>query len=194
MFYFTLHDNTNLLYLFYSLYKKYLYLSEYTLFTAMKKYIVLLGLFCLFSCGGEDNDICCMNITDTFTVILKNKQGEDLLNPSHVDCIVPDSIKLFYVVNNVEYEIYNPQRDSPRNFFVYQNTMDGLYRIQFYANHSPEEPYPITYIQWTSHDRDTVKCLFDVGQNHINLNKLWYNNSLRIDMAQDGNMEFEVIK
>lgn len=168
-------------------------MGRYTI-AAMKKYLLLTGLLLLLSCSDGGDDICCMTITDTFTVILKDKEGKDLLNPASPHCIVPDSIKLFYVVNNTEYEIYNPKSDSPRNFIVYKNMSDDLFRIQIYANHSPEEAFPITYIQWNPHDRDTIKCEFETKPNSILLKKLWYNNVLRIDMEQDSTTEFEVIK
>ena len=60
---------------------------------------------------------------------------------------------------------------------------------------NPDESidYPITYIEWDNDDMDTVKCHYDIGDCHMVLNKVWYND---VDITEKvtGGKYYTVIK
>ncbi len=160
----------------------------------MKKFILLLSVIFLSSCrsGG---DICCFNYSTSFDIIVKNSEGEDLLNPDTPNSLNTDKIKLFYLKNGVKEEVYYPNLDAPRHYSInlYE---DNWYKIHILPNGLQSELLPVTYIEWNENDTDTIMCKIEHLDNAVLLKKLWYNNELKIDFSnpQYSDWVFEIIK
>ncbi len=160
----------------------------------MKKFILLLSVIFLSSCrsGG---DICCFNYSTFFEIIVKNSEGEDLLNPDTPNSLNTDKIKLFYLKNGVKEEVYRPTADHPRNYLIFLDT-DNQYRMRVFPNDLKSELLPVTYIEWNGNDTDTIMCKIEHSDNAVLLEKLWYNNELKIDFSNPDyrTRVFEIVK
>ncbi len=160
----------------------------------MKKFILLLSVIFLSSCRSGQND-CCTDYLLGFQMLVKNSEGEDLLNPNTPNSLNTDKIKLFYLKNGVKEEVYHPTADHPRNYFIFLDS-NGQYRIGVNVNYAKSEPFPITYIQWNENDMDTIISKLEYKDSGISIEKLWYNNELKIDFSnpQYSDWVFEIVK
>ncbi len=100
-------------------------------------------------------------------------QREDLLNPENPNHLNTENLKLFYVINGENQEVYNPNMDNPKSFKIYE--YENEYRIRIYLNHTETADKPITYIQWNDSDTDTIEVSYQRTQNAILQNNIWLN-------------------
>ena len=104
---------------------------------------------------------------------LVDAEGNDLLNPQHDYAIDPADIKIFYRIDGEWQEVYDPTKDSPRNFFIRQH--ETGYRIHIFLNSDEGEEFPETAIQWNEFSTDNVKAKFRRSSSLLVIDEVWLN-------------------
>lgn len=87
-----------------------------------------------------------------------------------------EDIKLFYILDGRELEVFDSNLDQPKGFFIYNQGAE--YRMTVFPNVDKNEEYPETIIQWTENDQDTVKCSIERGPNMEVCRQVWLNERL----------------
>lgn len=154
----------------------------------MRKILCLFGIALLLSCQKENNDFCgCLFFDLTVEMSVVDKNGTDLLDPKNPLAIDRSKIKLFYPENGILKEVFNPLGDYPRDFMIYP--VEGKnYRIRVFTT------TPITYIQWSDADTDTLKCEYIKTDNSTICSKVWFNDAPVYDIKDGKERYFEVVK
>lgn len=141
----------------------------------MKCFIYILLLLLLFSCSRKK--ICCTVVSTEIDMSVNDSTGNDLLDPSFPGSYKEDSIRLYYLVNGKRVEVYDPNMDSPRNFFIYHDTPG--YVIRVFPNDDKSSEYPVTYIDWNQHDEDTIRCELTRTSGTTVVTKVWFDGQLK---------------
>lgn len=142
------------------------------------KRLILAAVLLLCACS-QDNPVPSSYVVDNYVdIYLKNEQGDNLLNTSEFNS---NEFKIFYLLNGNAVEIYNPQMDAPRNFFIITETDPICMRL--FLNDVASESFPITYIKWNETDTDTLKASFLRGENYVRCSGVWLNDELVWDQS-----------
>lgn len=156
----------------------------------MKNIIFILSTIMVFSsCDSQELGGTAYNVSTSIEITVESENGVDLLNPDNPNSFREDSIKIYYLIDGIVEEIYNPDMDTPRKFNIHepQEGSFGKYwmglGLNVHISDSTEAGGAITYIKWNSMDTDTVKCTIKVGVNYVILDKVWYNDELVIPDA-----------
>lgn len=156
----------------------------------MKNIVMLFTILLFLGCSPEKQEDFNLNVGFELSII--NETGEDLLDPNHPNAIKEENIKLFYVVNDKVEEVYNPNLDNPRNFLIFKH--ENEYRIRIFQNYSETETKPITYVQWSDSDKDTIEASYDRYSNAIIQRKIWYNGALMWPTSTNLDPFFTIVK
>jgi len=152
---------------------------------------IALGLTIFISCKKTSDFSYTKDIK--IEILLSDDEGFDLFDPESYPYYYPDSIKIFYIINELEVEINNPLLNPPRNFYV--NYASSRYRLQLFPNHEVSEEFPITLIKFNKTITDTIRCGYERNTNSITCTKVWYNGDLVWQKnAPDQARSFEIIK
>ncbi len=123
----------------------------------------------LSSCEKESLNF---NLDRQIEILVTDKSGNNLLNPSNPEAYNIKDIRLYYLEDNNLKEVFYSHQDYPRNYMI----LDELdYRIRIFPNASKEEEFPVTLIKWNETDMDTIKCEFSRTENSLICRKVWYN-------------------
>ena len=146
----------------------------------------------LSSCKKEKSNESVFDVGVDITV--KSKDGKDLLNPSTQNAYLAQNIKIFYLINGVKEEVFYENYDHPRNFMIYEK--DGVYRMGLTLNYSSTEAYPITYVQWSENNTDTLKTEIFRESGIESCKDIWLNNNLvwKNEDYEKGERKIEIIK
>lgn len=156
----------------------------------MKNIVMLFTILLFLGCSPEKQEDFNLNVGFELSII--NETGEDLLDPNHPNAIKEENIKLFYVINDKVEEVYNPNLDNPRNFLIFKH--ENEYRIRIFQNYSETETKPITYVQWSDSDKDTIEASYDRYSNAIIQRKIWYNGTLMWPTSTNLDPFFTIVK
>jgi len=132
-------------------------------------------IFCiLFSCEKQQNSS--ILIDTEIDIIIENESGDNLILAQTPDFIVFDSIKIAYLLNGGQFNVYNSNMDCPRSICLI-NDPGYAVRVRIFPNDVIDAEYPITYINWGNGDIDTLKCHF-LRKNegaYVSCDKVWFN-------------------
>jgi hypothetical protein len=173
-----------------------------TLFRQIINYIIMKNIpailivaLVLFACKKEEP--VSYNIDGSVYIKVTDKSGMDLLNPSNPGAFLEWDIKIFYLTNGVKKEVNNANRFNPKNFHISEKAdSQGKFYMTLSPNIAPDEEYPVTYIQWSETDTDTLKCDVFRAPGLESIKNVWINDSLVFkweDYAK-GTRNFEIIK
>ncbi|MDA3780794.1 MAG: hypothetical protein PF487_11340 [Bacteroidales bacterium] len=155
----------------------------------MKYLFFILSIMFFLSCNKDDSE---QFIIDTaINISVKDAEGNDLLNSNSSNSLNQNVFKVIYEINGEQIEINDENLDYPKGFFVYQH--ENEYRIRVFPNTAKNTSYPITYIQWSEIDTDTLKCEIDSTESSEICKKVWLNNEL-VWQAYDTERFFEIMK
>lgn len=155
----------------------------------MKYLFFILSIMSFLSCNKDDSE---QFIIDTaINISVKDAEGNDLLNSNSLNSLNQNVFKVIYEINGEQIEINDENLDYPKGFFVYQH--ENEYRIRVFPNTDKNTSYPITYIQWSEIDTDTLKCEIDRNESSEICKKVWLNNEL-VWQSYDTERFFEIIK
>jgi hypothetical protein len=156
----------------------------------MKKIIILIAIFTVCACNSNDDDTAQVVLDTRIDFTIKDSNGLDLLNPETPNAFLEEDIFLKYLVNGEEQNVYYGNQDSPKNLFIFEH--EGTYRIRIFPNMEASEELPITYVDWSETDRDTIKCAYNrYGNNNIVCTKVWLNGDV---IWESGERYVEIIK
>jgi hypothetical protein len=147
----------------------------------------------LSSCKKEEPKRSVYDVGTFLTV--QDKVGKDLLNPANSGAYLEQDIKIFYVTNGIKKEVYYPNSDYPRGFIIIEEP-DKKFWMEVDLNAALSETYPITYIQWSEIDTDTLKTEIFRKDGLVTCKDIWINDSLVwkwIDYEK-GERNIEIIK
>src|SRR5690606_11122352 len=101
-------------------------------------YLLISGAF--LSCNKNENESI---LVDTVIHIsLKDIQGNDLLDPHNPVSYGHDDIKLFYVLDGHEVEVFDGNMDQPKGFSISKH--ENEYRMTIFPNVDKNEEHPVT--------------------------------------------------
>lgn len=143
----------------------------------MKNLLFIFAIITLFSCSksNESEIPYGTNLDRGINFSVFNTENEDLLNPENPNHLDVSKIKLFYVIDGIEKEFYNPNLDNPRNIFIFEDETENVYKIGIVLNDTETSERPITYIRWNDVDSDTVEATYERAPGAILKNKVWLN-------------------
>lgn len=106
-----------------------------------------------FSCELEGpGDVVDLGID----MVLRDTLGENLLEVSTDKKIVQDSIKIYYIENGIEKEVYIPNLDYPRNYYIYDDNIYGKVFRVFLTNDLSLSGMRRVIVKWNSKDQDII--------------------------------------
>jgi len=121
------------------------------------------------------------NLDTAIEIVVVDEANTDLLNPDNPDAFKQENIRTFHLKNGVTEEVYDSNMDAERGFLIYEQAEQ--FHLRLFPNDAQKETFPITYIQWTEGNVDTIKCQYRRGNNFVICSKVWVNNEL----AWEGN-------
>lgn len=142
----------------------------------MKKQLVYLAtiLLLLTACSKKEpqnKD----NIDTAIRVIVKNEQGENLMDTLTPGAYRYETIQIYWEVDGVWKKFYEPLFDHPKGFEVYTDWNPPMMFISESYIGTDTIPYPGTLIQWNENDADTIRCEFRITPYSISCTKVWVN-------------------
>lgn len=156
---------------------------------------ILILAFVFNSCKKEEP---AKSVSDgSVYLTVTDKGGMDLLNPSNPGAYLEQNIKIFYLSNGVKEEVYYANYDVPRNFFISKEVnSNGKFWMTLFLNASSAEEYPITYIQWSENETDTLKCDVRRAEGLVSVKNIWLNDSLawKAEDLAKGSRNIAIIK
>lgn len=142
----------------------------------MKTTILLMLMTFFLSCDNENKKEGFV-IDTVVQMTLKNKNGEDLLNPNTVGTFNTDKIKIYYVDKQGKPQVYYESNlDNPKGYFIFKS--ENEYKIQIFTNTDSSISNPITIIKWNEEVSDTLKCEIQKEPNREICTKVWVNDLL----------------
>src|SRR5690242_12845253 len=119
----------------------------------MKTILVILILAFVLNACKKEEPINGYVIDGSVGIRVTDKAGMDLLDPSNPGVYLEKDIKIFYLTNGVKQEVFHATADFPRNFYINDETeSNGKFWMTLFLNLSPDESYPVTYVQWSEND------------------------------------------
>lgn len=158
----------------------------------MKTIFLILTIFTLFACNKPKDTENQYNLDANIQFSVFNSENEDLLNPNTPNHIVEPEIKLFYVVNGITKEVFNPHLDFPRNIHIFKHETE--YRIDVFLNTTDTANKPVTYIKWNNTDIDTITATYIRTNNAVIKNKIWLNGNLIWDRSLNQDEYYKLVK
>ncbi len=144
----------------------------------------------LFSCEKNSPEEIFVDAYIDF--IIKDSEGNDLLNSNNPNAINIDNIKIIYEINGEQVVYYDEFMGAPKGFFLIE---EGEYnRIRVFPNIDINSEFPVTYVQWSENDTDKLSyeiIRYDTGSTYIS--KVWLNDEL-IWTTSQGERLIELIK
>lgn len=157
------------------------------------KYVILLLSLLFISC--DDTTECCAFINASVHILVTDKNGNDLLIPKTANAIDFDKIKIFYLINNIEKEVFYPNLDTPRNIILASpsETEYNNYCLILFLNTESDETITTTIIEWPDQSRDHIKAQIERNGGSTFCSKLWHNDIL-VWEENGKHLFFEILK
>lgn len=148
---------------------------------------ILFALIILLAVGcNKDDDCGCTIISLDANISLKSAAGADLLDPDNPDSYKKENIRIYHLINGDE-------KRAGVDDILYEDG-DGINRYRTFVNHEGSDEFPITYIDWSETDRDTIKSEIYRTDNQTRAIKIWYNGELMWDVENGGAPDLTIVK
>ena len=148
---------------------------------------ILFVLIVLLAAGcNKDDDCGCTIYSLDANISLKNTTGDDLLDPNNPNSFKKENIRTYHLING-------EQKRAGLDDIIYQDN-DSIYRYRIFVNYEGNDEFPITYIDWSETDRDTIKSEIYRSGNVTRAIKFWYNGELVWDGNTGTAGEFTILK
>lgn len=162
----------------------------------MKILILILIPICLMSCKKE--------IQENFSgpkglyLVLVNKNGDNLLNPTTKNFIDFDNIKKFHLIEGQYIEQYYSHLDNPKGCKIFDSEypLGNIFATSLNENFN-DKGQSITVIDWGNGDTDTIVATIN-PQTNLPYSEFWYNDISMKDLEEktygDENYYYEIFK
>lgn len=131
----------------------------------MKTVLLAFLLLIVVGFNMDDDDCGCTIISLSADKSIEDSAGEDLLNPSSPNSYKKRDIKTYHLINGEE-------KRAGIDDNIYQDA-DSIYRYRTFVNYEGNDESPITYIDWSETDRNTIKSEFYRTDNQTRAIKIW---------------------
>lgn len=175
----------------------------------MKNMNILLLLIIIFlgiSCSEENNNLVGYQYDTSIYIEVVDQQGSDLLDTSNTNHFNIDNIKIFHMIDGELTECFNGLSDVPKGFEIinpnhYSFNEQCLFWLQAtdisYHTNKLETLQPITYIQWSEMDMDTIQCQYSQTESSLITTKVWFNGNVVWNIDEKENNDprlFQIVK
>lgn len=149
----------------------------------MNKSILYLFLvfFVFNACNSNDEDKRVggdVSIDKCIYAIVKDKDGNDLFDPSVDGSINPTESRLYAVVNGEEQICYGNNDNAPYCVNIGNEKYDGAHFVALYLANHPKDGVSEEIIKWNEILTDTIECKLDINNN---IKKVYVNGELVFD-------------
>lgn len=156
----------------------------------MKYLFFLLSIVFFISCEKQGNEGEVI-VDVAISISVKDGDGNDLLNANGSNSLNQHDFKVIYEINGKQVEVNDQKLHSPKGFFVYQ--AENEYRIRIFPNTDKNVERPVTYIQWSETEIDTIKCEIERKGSSTICTKVWLNDEL-VWQAYDTERFIQIVK
>jgi len=170
----------------------------------MKKPLIyfLIALLCLtfFNCKENQNNMQPEELRQTGVVVMqsidvtvRNKLGEDLLNPANEYRI--KEFKIYYLVNGAKKLYYNANMDASSGYRLLKHPSKGNYYLNILMNGSMGVLKSTTFLQLgNAATLDTISTQYRADPNNIVPEKIWFNGRLAWKIEDGEPPVYEIIR
>ena len=152
----------------------------------MKTITIILFFIVVLGCSKKDDSQDQFVIDRGVNISILNAAGADLLDPNNPDAFKKENIRTYHLING---EVKVAGADD----ILFQESND-LYVFRTFVNSEGNDEFPITYIDWSATDRDTIKSEIYRTKNSIRAIKVWLNDDLMWDAENGGIPYFTIVK
>ena len=132
-------------------------------------------LFVSQGCDNTSGDV----IDRVVDILLVDKENNNLLKNGVIN---PDDLNLYYLINGEKKLYYNGNYDAPKGYLIWED-QDNRSILRIFAN---DDIYtPVTLVEYTKNDVDTIKCEFHRDDSNIIVQKVWYNSELKWEVGNN---------
>lgn len=157
----------------------------------MKTKIFLAALILLAACSDKEKSEAFV-IDTKIEIAVKDKDGNDLLNPQSEYYFDQSSVKVLYIVKDETDGTYSEKSALSNQYYIYKH--EAGYRLAFFPNTDNKEEFPKTYIQWGENYRDTLSCKIYRGKNREIVTEVWINGVKKWEDSLLTERFFELVK
>jgi hypothetical protein len=99
---------------------------------------------------------------------------------------------LFYSQGGRKIEVYDENLTHPRNLKLVEYPTE--FRLIVFANVSQDIDQSTLFVHWNDVSEDTLICRFWKGENHLTIDKIWFNGEPVWDLNEDGDNRYFTIE
>lgn len=160
----------------------------------MKNLFLLFITFTLItSCTDKEEEQNSDHIQSAITLIIKNSEGDNLLNPTTTNSINTSKIKVFYLVDGEKVEYSEAYLAYPKGYRVLEEQNE--YKIIIFTDNANASTKETTFIQWSENDEDKIDVLYEKIESSLFISKVWINGQdLLYDRFVNDDPTFTLIK
>ncbi|KAA6432777.1 hypothetical protein FEM33_24000 [Dyadobacter flavalbus] len=130
-------------------------------------------------------------VMQAINISVKNKSGEDLLDPANANGI--KKFKIYYLVNGEKKLYFNSYMDAPLGYRIWKFPAKEFYYLNVLMDGGIGIHETQTFLQLgDSPALDTLKAQYRTDPTNIIAEKVWHNDQLVWKM-EDGEPAFEII-
>lgn len=144
---------------------------------------VIVTALSLAGCENDDSSLLSAYQDSEINLIIRNGNGQNLLDPATSGHFNADSVRIYYMVNGTKTEVNNEEARHPHGFMVYREEQSKTYlmRVILYPGTTQYEETK-TVIQWNTAMADTVSTLMERYGLSYYCNRVSYNGVTRYDL------------
>ena len=155
----------------------------------MKNLFLILAITFLFvGCKDSEDripeqDAFIYRLHADFSIV--NSKNADLLNPETPGHLNIADFRVYYLINGEKKLFYKPDYDYPYGYLYNDELREGKTSVRIFFNSSETEDRPITYVQWSNQDTDTIQVEYERTINGVIQKNIWLNGEHIWDRKDD---------
>ncbi|AFL81535.1 hypothetical protein Aeqsu_2071 [Aequorivita sublithincola DSM 14238] len=153
----------------------------------MKITVIIIVLTFFVGCSKKDDAQEQFLYDLDVNISLNTTSGEDLLDQTNPNSFKKAEIKTYHLINGKEQVV-------GADDIIFQYNNEGINYFRTFVNYEGNDEFPITYIDWSETDRDTIKAEIYKSKSRIIRTKIWYNGELKWDGNDPKGCYFDIIK
>lgn len=149
-----------------------------------KKFILVAILIIVIAIGCEKEENTTFDVNVGMRISYIDSQKQDLLDPNISNSYNTDEFKIYHYKNGEKVLFSMSNLDYPKGYYVFKEADMQYYMLtitepNFYNEAKSIEEYEaITFLELSSNETDTIKCVIRTSDNSYDCRKVYYNNNL----------------